>query len=473
MPTATSTYNDNHTVVLNLEISSAEYMLSVEKKLKDYRKTGQFKGFRQGQVPMSFLRARFGNAILFDEVSTLIDSEVNKFIQDNELYTVGRPIMSTIPPFNIQKPLDFTITVEIGHVPKFEVKGISPEVTIPFYEVEIPAAEIDTEIERIRKSTSRDFQEGVTDVQEEDVLAVALRELENGELKADGLVNETTYITVKSTSEALHTKLLASTIGDKHITTLQDLDTNLAEERMPKLYYQIEEEGTICSYEVEMEILEVRRIATRELDQEFFKEITGDDSIETLEQFRDVVTKALKEDQELPARRLFFQAMYDHLMDANKDLPMPTQFLKKWLDGESKSELSWEEFEANLDDFRWVLIKEQLARQHGISVDKEDVERAIRSEIASYYNYQISAYHPFFDKQVESMLESSETFERYARRILENKILSAISEDFSRDIKIVSKEELTLLYEETFNKEPEVNEENVVEEEVQEENAAE
>lgn len=472
MPTLTSTYNDDHTVLVNLEMPTTEYMPLVEKKLKDYRKTVQIKGFRQGQVPMGLLRARFGNSVLFDEISTMIDTEVSSFIKENELYTVGRPIMSSLPPLTLQKPLDIKLEVEIGFIPKFEVAGISPEVTLPYHEVEIPQSEIDAEVERIRKAQSKDFQEGVSDVQEDDLLVISLKEMENGAEKENGLENETTYITVNNTAEDLKAKLLAATVGDKFVTTLQDLDTKIEADKLAKLYYSVEtEEGesASCSLETEIEIKEIRRVALKELNQEFFKEITGDESIETIEQFQAVIAKVLKEDQEFPARRLFFQAIYDHLMLANKDLPMPLDFLRRWLNDESKTELSNEEFEANIDDFRWMLIKDQIAKQHDLQVTKEDVEGAVRSEIASYYNYQISPYHPFFDKQVASMLEDQDTFQRYARRILENKVLSTIAEDFSKDIKIVSKEELKAIYDEAYSKEAELNPSDLLEEETEEE----
>ena len=57
MPTLNHVINDDtNTAVLSIELKAAEYLPKVEKKLKEYKNKVQLKGFRTGEVPMSFLK---------------------------------------------------------------------------------------------------------------------------------------------------------------------------------------------------------------------------------------------------------------------------------------------------------------------------------------------------------------------------------------------------------------------------------
>ena len=49
---------DNLSAVISITLTKADYQEKVDNVLNQYRKTASIKGFRKGQVPMSFVKNR-------------------------------------------------------------------------------------------------------------------------------------------------------------------------------------------------------------------------------------------------------------------------------------------------------------------------------------------------------------------------------------------------------------------------------
>ena len=460
MPTSKHIFNnDTHTAVLSIELPASEYMPKVEKKLKEYRNKVQLKGFRTGEVPMNFLKAKFGNSILSEEIQGVVNDELNTFIETTKLNLVGSPLPLNKYDSSIQKPQDIKIEIELGFIPEYEVKGISNQFSMPFYAVEIDDETLEKEIETQRKRLSTEFETDVNDIQDGDNVKVILREALNGSAKEDGLSNNEVLVNTEKCSANLKERLLKAMIGEKLIASLDELDADLNINRAKKQYFNLSQPQN-CSDEAELEIVEIKRVKKRELNADFFKDVLQDQSIEDYNLFRDKLRSAISDSFSSPAYNIYNRSIFEHLMEQNIELPLPKTFLKRFVEetqmkGKAIQDAQFSEL---IKQLTWGTITNELCRKHNINVSAEDVEYEMRMAIVRYYGIQISPFHNLFDNQVKKMMEDKETYRKYFEEVQESKLFAELEEQFNKEQKSVSVKEFKEIYDQYFVKQQEKEE---------------
>ena len=457
MPTLNHVINDDtNTAVLSIELKAAEYLPKVEKKLKEYKNKVQLKGFRTGEVPMSFLKAKFGNSILSEEIQGIVNDELSAFLDQSKLNVVGSPMPLNKYDASIQKPQDVKLDIEIGFIPQFEVKGISKEYALPFYTVSIDDQTLDKEIDSQRKKRSSEFESEVNDIQEGDTVSVSLRESENGNVKSEALSAEAVNINLDNCSEALKDRLLKAMIGEKLTVNLADLDIKTDVSKIN--YYG----SGVNNYsnEAEAEITEIKRIKKRDLNADFFKELLQDETVEDYNVFRERLRSAISDSFSSAVYNVYNRSIFEHLMKHNDDLRLPTDFLKRFVQETQMNGKTIEnaQFSELLKQLSWGTLTNELCSINNVNVSPEDVEYEMRMAIVNYYGIQISPFHNLFDDQVKKMKEDKETYRKYYEDVQESKLFAALEDQFSKDSKIVTIDEFKSIYDSYFVKKQEKEE---------------
>ena len=80
---------DELNLELTLSVAKEDYADNKKKKLNDYRKKAEIKGFRKGMVPMSLVEKMYGQSALVDSVNDVISEGLNNFIHENNLRVLG------------------------------------------------------------------------------------------------------------------------------------------------------------------------------------------------------------------------------------------------------------------------------------------------------------------------------------------------------------------------------------------------
>jgi trigger factor len=457
MPTLNHVINDDtNTAVLSIELKAAEYLPKVEKKLKEYKNKVQLKGFRTGEVPMSFLKAKFGNSILSEEIQGIVNDELSAFLDQSKLNVVGSPMPLNKYDASIQKPQDVKLDIEIGFIPQFKVKGISKEYALPFYTVSIDDQTLDKEIDSQRKKRSSEFESEVNDIQEGDTVSVSLRESENGIVKSEALSAEAVNINLDNCSEALKDRLLKAMIGEKLTVNLADLDIKTDVSKIN--YYG----SGVNNYsnEAEAEITEIKRIKKRDLNADFFKELLQDETVEDYNVFRERLRSAISDSFSSAIYNVYNRSIFEHLMKHNDDLRLPTDFLKRFVQETQMNGKTIEnaQFSELLKQLSWGTLTNELCSINNVNVSPEDVEYEMRMAIVNYYGIQISPFHNLFDDQVKKMKEDKETYRKYYEDVQESKLFAALEDQFSKDSKIVTIDEFKSIYDSLFVKKQEKEE---------------
>lgn len=452
MPTITHENVDELNAIVTIELSQDDYLPKVNTKLKEYRQKAQIKGFRPGKVPMGMIKRKFGTALLVEEVNEAIGENLNQYFKDNELRILGQPlaIEDEKLKLSINKPTDYTFKFELGLAPNFEIKGLSGDTQLPFYDLNVSEEDVDAEIENVRKKYSNGFQEGINDVQEEDMLAISLHELdENGALKEDGVEKEETFLALRDVvNTELKDNLLSATLSDSFdidIFTIEDRDETYIRKHVLGI-----EEGQAINNMFRLTIKEIKRVDKAELNEAFFKQLFPNEEIDSEDAFREKVKGEIYKGYKQSSLHHFSNLVFDFLLEENK-LDLPVEFLKKWLK-QTNEDITDEffegkDFQAFIKNTNWSLLRDKLAEKYQVEVNYQDVEDATRGEILRYFNYQIPPYGEMMDNMLQKILSDQKEVNRRFEALMDEKILEKTSEDMGKDMKDVSKEEFEQILE--------------------------
>ena len=275
MPTITHEKLDALNAVLTVELPQNDYLPTVTDKLKDYRKKAQIKGFRPGKVPMGMIKRKFGTALLVEEINELVGKKINEYLNDNKIKVLGQPlaIEDKKTVLSISKPDDYTFRFELGLAPEFELKGLSTDTLLPFYDIQVSDDELMQEIEQLQKKFSGGFEEGITDVQEEDMLAIRLDELDHdAAIKENGVVKEETFLALRDVKDAdLKAQLLNASLDDSFDVNIYKIEER-TEEYIRKNVLGIDAETEI-NETFRLTIKEIKRVKKAALNAELFQKV--------------------------------------------------------------------------------------------------------------------------------------------------------------------------------------------------------
>ncbi|MCU0326486.1 MAG: trigger factor family protein, partial [Spirosomaceae bacterium] len=109
---------------LKVSIAEADYKPEVDKKIKEYTRTAQIKGFRPGHVPKEYIQKLYGKSIKVDEVINLVSKTVDSYIKDNKLKVVGdaMPDMEISGKIDWDNEKEYNFEYDLGMASDFEVK---------------------------------------------------------------------------------------------------------------------------------------------------------------------------------------------------------------------------------------------------------------------------------------------------------------------------------------------------------------
>lgn len=107
---------------IKVKVEPADYQPKVEKKLKQYRREADLKGFRPGKAPLGLIKKMYGRQTKVSEILDLAHESLNKYLKDNsELRIVGEvmPVTEGLDGFNWKKDTDYEFRYEVGLAPDF------------------------------------------------------------------------------------------------------------------------------------------------------------------------------------------------------------------------------------------------------------------------------------------------------------------------------------------------------------------
>lgn len=345
---------------LVVSIAEADYKPQVDKKLKDYRKQANIKGFRPGMVPSQLIQKMYGKSILIDEINQLLGKTVQEYIRENSLSIVGDPMPAQEEQDKIdwdsQKEFDFAYNL-----------GLAGEFTVDFdkipavktYDIQAGEKELNETLENIMKSGGEQIHPD--SVEDGDMIFGTFTQ---------GEWTEKSAIPLKSIKDEAKATFIGA---EKDATLTFDVQDTFVDEKSIELATG---NKTGLTGEVSFVIEDITRTGAAEMNQAFFDKILGEGKVSSEEEFRAEVLNIIQSNYKRESEYLLKIDAEKALLD-NISIELPEEFLKNWLvvinEGKFTPEQIDSDFENVKKDLRWTLIKNEIATKNDIKVEYDEV----------------------------------------------------------------------------------------------------
>lgn len=418
---------------VTIEIAAEDYANPLRKRLNDYKRKADIKGFRPGMAPLSLIQRLYGDQALYESVNGLVSDELNKFIQDEKIRIVGEPLPAEDQPqLSWKSGEDFTFKFDIAQTPELNF-AVGKEDKIPYYDINITVAEKKATREQLLQQYGS-LQEGKKAGESDYVIA----DIANETHKAEGV-----YISISNVAEAARGAFIGRKAGDKF-----ELDVNAAFENETDRAAMLKvEKSQLASLNplFTFTIVNVKTFVAAEENQETYDKIFGKDVVTTPEQFEEKIEERIKGSHEQEANYRFGTDVRKYFVE-KAALELPEAFLKRWLvyanEGKFTAEQVEKEFPGFIEDFKWQLVRGYLMQKFNLKVTREDIQSAAESFVAYQYAMYGMAGVPdnLIKSSAENVLQDENQLRRLEEQCEDNKAIAKVREEVTLQNKKISQE---------------------------------
>ena len=424
---------DSLNAVVKIQLAPEDYVAKVEDAIKDLRKKVELKGFRKGQTPASLVKKMYGNSVLADELNKVINDQLNTFLTENKIEVLGNPLPKedALIDIDINTPKNYEFAYELGLTPEFELSLLSKNSTFTLNKIKVDDELLNTEIDSLRKRFGK-MTNPEDAVQKEDVLFGDWTELnEDGTEKADAYTHSTAFPIDMITDATVQNQLLALTLNGTTHFDIYNAVGNKTKEEVAKHFLNLTAEeantkGNVFSFTLK----KINRVTPAELDEEFFNMAIGPGKAKTEEEFREVLRSEIAKYFDTQSKRVLHNQILDDLLNKT-EMPLPDDFLKRWIRASNEKPITVEEVEAQYPDFtkslKWRLITNKLIKDHGIIVTEEEVKEHTKKGLQGYLNVDDELMESEeYQSWVTNMLSNKDHVQKTFDQLLEEKLFGLI-----------------------------------------------
>ena len=412
---------DDLNLELTLSVSNEDYAEARKKKLNDFRKKAEIKGFRKGMVPMSLVEKMYGPQALADSVNDVIAEGINNFIRENNLKVLGEPLPSEDNPQNEWvNGNDFTFKFDLAQNPEISFE-LSKEDEIVYYTITATEAAKKEMKENILKQYGS-LEEGKK-AKADDFIIV---DLEQGDNKVEG-----TYVALRSVAEAAKAEFVGVKAGDvKDINVVEAFENETDRAAMLKVS---KEEVASLEPVWKMTVKNVKTFVNAPLTQETFDKVFGEGVVKSEEEFDAKVEERLRAEYSQEADFRFNKDARTYLVE-KANVAVAEKFLKRWIYVINEGKFTMEDIEKDWDlfivDYKWQMIRSYLMEKYGVKIEEADLLASAKGFAA--YQFAMYGMNNVPEEQLEAFAKNILAQEEQGRRILDQveneKTIAAVRE---------------------------------------------
>ena len=396
---------DDLNLELTITVAAEDYAENRKKRLNDYRKKAEFKGFRKGMVPMSLVEKMYGPSALVDSVNDVVASELNNFISENKLRVLGEPLPSEDQPeTEWVAGNEFTFKFDIAENPEISFE-LSKDDEVTYYTITVTeAAKNEMKDNLLRQYGS--LEEGES-AKEEDFIIV---DFEQGETKVEG-----TYVALRNVAEAARKSFVGVKPGD-----VLDVNVNEAFEnetdRASMLKVNKDELATLDPM-FKMTVKNVKTFVNAPLTEETFEKIFG---VKTEAEFDAKVEERIRAEYAQEADFRFSKDAKTYLLE-KADVTIAEKFLKRWVYVVNDGKFTMEDIEKDwalfIVDYKWQMVRSYLMNKYNVKIEEADLLASAKGFAA--YQFAMYGMNNVPEEQLEAFAKNILSQEEQGRRILD------------------------------------------------------
>ena len=409
---------DDLNLELTLSIVKEDYAESMKKRLADFRKKADIKGFRKGMVPMSLVEKMYGQNALVDAVNDVISEGLNNYIHEHNLRVLGEPLPSEE---HIQNEWvngsEFTFKFDLAQNPEISFE-LSKEDEVVYYTITVTEAAKKEMKDNLLKQYGS-LEEGKK-AKEDDFIIV---DFEQGETKVEG-----TYVALRNVAEAARQSFVGVKPGD-----VLDVNVNEAFEndtdRASMLKVSKDELATLDPM-FKMTVKNVKTFVNAPLTEETFEKIFG---VKTEAEFDAKIEERIRAEYAQEADFRFSKDAKAYLLE-KADVKIAEKFLKRWVFVVNEGKFTMEDIEKDWDlfivDYKWQMVRSYLMEKYGVKIEEADLLASAKGFAA--YQFAMYGMNNVPDEQLEAFAKNILSQEEQGRRILDQveneKTIAAVRE---------------------------------------------
>ncbi|MCQ2145110.1 MAG: trigger factor [Bacteroidales bacterium] len=422
---------DNLNLELTLQIAAADYADKKKKKLSDFRRKAEIKGFRKGMVPASLVEKMYGQNALVDSVNDVISETLSQYLQDNNIRPVGEPLPSEDQPSVEWKDgNDFEFKFDVAQNPTLDFELSSSDEVVYYTITATAEAKAEMKSNLLRQYGS--LEEG-TEAKADDFIIA--------DFEQEGMKVEGTYVALRSIAEDVRPAFVGVKAGDVLNVNVNEAFTNEAD-RAAMLKVNKEELATL-NPEFKVSVTNVKTFVDAPMTQETFDKIFGEGNVKSEAEFDAKIEERLKAEYVQEADYRLQKDMRDYLV-SKAAMELPEKFLKRWIfvanDGKFTQEDIEKEWPLFIEDYRWQLVRDYLIEKLGVKIEEADVMNSAKGYAA--YQFAMYGMNNVPDEQLEAFAKNILSQEKESRRIIEQveneKTVNAVRELISLKKKKIS-----------------------------------
>ena len=437
---------------ITINMVKADYEANVNKALKDLGKKVQMPGFRPGHVPASLVKKMYGVQAKADEVNKLLQDSLFDFIKTKKINMLGEPLGSDKQtPQDIEKQDDFTFIFDIAIAPKFKAE-LGEDDTIDYYDIEVSDDTITKQLGAMQQQAGH--PESVDTYEDRDILRGTLAELdENGQPKEDGIVVETASLMPSYFQNDDQKKIFEGAKKNDVITFNPTTAYNENEAELSSLFKIERDDVKEHAGDFSFQVNEISRFVPASLDQEFFDKVFGKDEVKSEDEARTKIKESINELQKNDSDYKFLLDVRAYAENKVGTLEFPDELLKKIMKANNKDKddkFIEDNYAKSIEELKWSLIKDQLAKANKIKVNDKDVKeaaiQAARFQFAQYGMNNIP--DEYLENYAQEMLKHQEQVNSLIERCVDQKLSEALKSVVKLNHKSISQEDFAKMFEE-------------------------
>ena len=440
--------------LLTVDLKREDFANDVNKEVAAMGVRHPIKGFRPGKAPKSLLMKFYGPSVTADVVDRMVGKAMYDYMRENNLNILGEPLPNEETKVDLMKDEEMSFKFDLGMAPAIDLK-LNKRINVPYYNIEVTDQMVDDAIAHDRKRLGTLVDGEVSD--KESMLRGSMIELdENGNDKADGVKVERTVISpryMNDDDEAA--KFVGVKVGDTFVFNPHKAYNGNVAELSGLLNVDRNVAGDMKSdFRVTIEEIKVNQDA--EMNEEFFKGVLGvDTEVKDEAAFREAVRGLIAQANIPDCNYRFTIDAQRVLTDKAGDIQLPEEFLKRFIqkrraeDEKKNTEPTDEEIQGMFKQLRWQLVKDHIAQELGVKVEKEDIDTAAfifaQQQLSQYGIY--NAPEDLVKQQAERYMQDDRAREMIQEHAIDNKFFAAVREAVKVNEKTISVEEFRKLFE--------------------------
>ena len=440
--------------LLTVDLKREDFANDVNKEVAAMGVRHPIKGFRPGKAPKSLLMKFYGPSVTADVVDRMVGKAMYDYMRENNLNILGEPLPNEETKVDLMKDEEMSFKFDLGMAPAIDLK-LNKRINVPYYNIEVTDQMVDDAIAHDRKRLGTLVDGEVSD--KESMLRGSMIELdENGNDKADGVKVERTVISpryMNDDDEAA--KFVGVKVGDTFVFNPHKAYNGNVAELSGLLNVDRNVAGDMKSdFRVTIEEIKVNQDA--EMNEEFFKGVLGvETEVKDEAAFREAVRGMIAQANIPDCNYRFTIDAQRVLTDKAGDIQLPEEFLKRFIqkrraeDEKKNTEPTDEEIQGMFKQLRWQLVKDHIAQELGVKVEKEDIDTAAfifaQQQLSQYGIY--NAPEDLVKQQAERYMQDDRAREMIQEHAIDNKFFAAVREAVKVNEKTISVEEFRKLFE--------------------------